>query len=45
MTKIYAPITREKSVASSYYGIDYLHIFYKGKDWRINPLFVQIMDE
>ena len=34
--EIYAPITRDK--ADTYYQLNYAHIFYKGKDYRINPI-------
>lgn len=42
---IYAPAERNKNVENSYYGLDYMHIYYHGKDWRINPMFVQIVSE
>lgn len=42
---LYAPVKRDKEIENSYYGLDYIHIFYKGKDWRINPMFVQIVSE
>ena len=27
----------------SYYNFDYIHIHYCGKDYRINPIFIQIV--
>lgn len=42
---VYAPIERKKEIENSFYCLDYIHIFYKGKDWRINPMFVQIVTE
>lgn len=42
---IYAPTTRAPKLVDSYYALDYLHIFYKGKDYRINPIFIQIVNE
>lgn len=42
---LYSPCQKEKDYEHSYYGLDYLHIFYEGKDWRINPIFVQIVTE
>lgn len=42
---VYAPVERSKDVENSMYCLDYIHIFYKGKDWRINPAFVQIVTE
>lgn len=42
---VFAPTQRPKDVENSFYGLDYIHIFYKEKDWRINPIFVQIVTE
>jgi len=42
---VYAPIHRQKDLEDSFYGLDYVHIFYEGKDWRINPVFIQIVTE
>lgn len=42
---VYAPAERDKKTENSFYGLDYIHIFYKGRDWRINPMFVQIVTE
>ena len=42
---IYAPSTRNKDTENSFYSLDYLHIFYRGKDWRINPIYIQIVSE
>lgn len=28
----------------SYYNLDYIHIHYHGKDYRINPVFIQIIN-
>lgn len=40
---IWAPIKRDQ--ADTYHQLDYVKIFYKGKDYRINPLFIQIVVE
>lgn len=40
---LYAPIKRES--LNSYYSLDYIHIFYLGKGWRINPVHIQIVTE
>jgi hypothetical protein len=40
---IYAPIKRD--TADSYYELDYIKIHYKGKDYRINPVHIQIVVE
>ena len=29
--------------SDSYYNMDYIHIHYRGKDYRINPIFIQIV--
>lgn len=42
---IYAPTVRDEEIENSFYGLDYLHIHYKNKDYRINPIFVQIVSE
>ncbi len=41
--EIFAPLNRSKS--DTYYQLDYVQIFYRGKDYRINPIFIQIVDE
>lgn len=41
--EIYAPSKREQE--DSYYGLNYVHIAYLGKDYRINPVFIQIVSE
>jgi len=41
--EIYAPLQREK--ADTYYELNYIHISYKNKDYRINPIFIQIVEE
>jgi len=41
---IYAPTSRDKNLEHSMYGLDYIHIYYKGADYRINPIFIQIVD-
>ena len=40
---IYSP--RVKDEEHSYYGLDYVNIHYFGKDYRINPIFIQIVTE
>lgn len=41
--EIWAPIQREKK--DTYYQLDYVKIFYHDKDYRINPIFIQIVEE
>lgn len=40
---IFAPFKREAE--DSYYQLDYVHIYYKGADYRINPIFIQIVEQ
>lgn len=42
---IYAPKNRDKDLENSAYSLDYVNIHYKGKDYRINPIFIQIVTE
>lgn len=41
--EIWSPIQRQEK--DTYYQLDYVHIFYHGKDYRINPIFIQIVEE
>ncbi|MGL5428872.1 MAG: hypothetical protein ACRDAS_13275 [Cetobacterium sp.] len=38
---IWSPHSREEE--NNYHHLDYIHIFYKGTDYRINPIFIQIV--
>lgn len=42
---IWAPTTRDEELEHSFYGLDYVNLHYKGKDYRINPIFIQIVTE
>lgn len=42
---IYAPQTRKTNEENSFYNLDYVNIFYQGKTYRINPIFIQIVHE
>lgn len=42
---IYSPITKAEDYEDSFYGLDYVDIYYLGKDYRINPIFIQIVTE
>ena len=42
---IFSPVEKYKDLEHSYYGMDYVYISYKGKDYRINPIFIQIVEE
>lgn len=41
--EVWAPIKRENE--HTYYQLDYIQVYFRGKDYRINPLFIQIVDE
>lgn len=41
--EIFSPFKRDSE--HTYYQLDYVHIFYHGKDYRINPIFIQIVEE
>lgn len=40
---VYAPSVRDKESEDSFYSLDYVNLHYKGKDYRINPIFIQIV--
>ncbi len=42
---VYAPTVRDKEYADSFYGLDYVNLHYHGKDYRINPVFIQVVTE
>lgn len=42
---VYAPSTRNIELEDSFYGLDYVNLRYKGKHYRINPMFIQIVTE
>lgn len=42
---LYAPAEHSPESENSYYALDYVHISYLGKDWRINPVHIQIVTE
>ena len=37
--EIYAPFNRNSE--NTYYELDYVNIFYQGKDYKISPIFIQ----
>mgnify|MGYP003290924654 CR=1 FL=1 len=41
----YVPLKRNPELENSCYGLDYVKIFYLGKTYRINPMFIQIVEE
>lgn len=41
----YIPTQRDSSYENSCYGLDYVKLHYHGKDYRINPIFIQIVEE
>lgn len=38
---IYAPIKREEE--NTLYQLDYINLHYNGSDYRINPIFIQVV--
>lgn len=40
---IWSPI--KKAEKDTYYQLDYVNIHYLGKSYRINPIFIQIVEE
>lgn len=38
---VYAPFDRESE--NTYYQLEYVNIFYRGKNYRISPIFIQIV--
>lgn len=42
---VYAPTTRSKESVNQFYSLDYVNLNFMGKDYRINPLFIQIVTE
>lgn len=41
---VYAPGNSSEKQLNSLYGLEYVHIFYNGNDWRINPIYIQIVN-
>lgn len=42
---IYAPMTPNPKLEHSFYGLNYVKIYYMGKEYRINPVFIQVVVE
>ena len=42
---VYAPTSRNKDAENSFYSLDYVNLYYKGKSYRINPAYIQIVTE
>lgn len=43
--ELWAPANRTNEDENSLYNLDYVKIIYKGKGYRINPIFLQIVTE
>lgn len=41
--EIWSPLERETE--HTMYQLNHVHIYYKGKDYRINPIFLQIVED
>ena len=39
--EVYAPLDRESE--NTYYELEYVNISYRGKNYRISPIFIQIV--
>lgn len=42
---VWSPKSKDEDEEHTYYTMDYTHIFYKGVDYRINPIFIQVITE
>lgn len=42
---VYAPSIRNNEIEHSFYGLDYVNLRYKDKNYRINPMFIQIVTD
>ena len=42
---VYSPIVKNTKYENSLLGFDYVNIHYKNKDYRINPIFIQIVTD
>ena len=40
---IYSPVKIDADLEHSAYGLPYVNIHYKGIDYRINPMFIQVV--
>ncbi|GIO42528.1 hypothetical protein [Paenibacillus apis] len=40
--EIWSPTEKEQD--HTLYQLDYVHVYYKGVDYRINPIFIQIVN-
>ena len=43
--EVYAPVERTEEMKDSMYYQEYVHVFYKGKTYRIHPMFIQVVNE
>lgn len=41
--KVWSPINRDPSFEHSLYQHNYVEIYYKGIEYRINPVFIQVV--
>lgn len=42
---VYAPLSRDPERENSLYGSDHVELHFRGKDYRINPIHIQIVTE
>lgn len=42
--RIYSPVSPDTELEHSLYGQNYVNIYFNGNKYRINPIFIQIMN-
>lgn len=42
---IFSPLKRKNELEDTFYGLDYITIYYQNRKYRISPIFVQIVEE
>lgn len=42
--EVWAPASRTEEDEHTYVNLDYVHVHYLGTDYRINPIFIQVVD-
>ena len=42
---VFSPAVKSDDYEHSFYGLDYVNVYYQKRRYRINPIFIQITDE
>lgn len=42
--ELWSPTTKSKQYEHSFYGLDYVNIYYDKQHYRINPCFIQVIE-